>query len=366
KEKLYANLEKCSFCVDHVIFLGFIISSNGVHVDPEKIKAIQEWPTPKSTTDVRSFHGLASFYRRFVKDFSTLAAPLNEVVKKNVGFHWGDKQEEAFKRLKEKLTHAPILRLPNFTKSFEIECDASNVGIGAVLMQDGHPIAYFSEKLGGAALNYSTYDKELYALVRALQTWQHYLLPKEFGKANVVADALSRRHALIATLETKLLGLECVKGLYEHDPDFATHYAKCMNSAHEGYYRHEGFLFKDKRLCIPKSSVRDLLLREAHEGGLMGTSLLKHKDGKAKAEYVKKLHEKVKEQIEKRTESYARSANKGRKEVIFEPGDWVWIHMRKERFPSQRKSKLQPRGDGPFQVLERINNNAYKLDLPSE
>ncbi|XP_019435484.1 PREDICTED: uncharacterized protein LOC109341971, partial [Lupinus angustifolius] len=164
KEKLYANLEKCSFCVDHVIFLGFIISSNGVHVDPEKIKAIQEWPTPKSTTDVRSFHGLASFYRRFVKDFSTLAAPLNEVVKKNVGFHWGDKQEEAFKRLKEKLTHAPILRLPNFTKSFEIECDASNVGIGAVLMQDGHPIAYFSEKLGGAALNYSTYDTELYAL----------------------------------------------------------------------------------------------------------------------------------------------------------------------------------------------------------
>ncbi|XP_019435394.1 PREDICTED: uncharacterized protein LOC109341876, partial [Lupinus angustifolius] len=145
KEKLYANLEKCSFCVDHVIFLGFIISSNGVHVDPEKIKAIQEWPTPKSTTDVRSFHGLASFYRRFVKDFSTLAAPLNEVVKKNVGFHWGDKQEEAFKRLKEKLTHAPILRLPNFTKSFEIECDASNVEIGVVLMQDGHPIAYFSE-----------------------------------------------------------------------------------------------------------------------------------------------------------------------------------------------------------------------------
>jgi hypothetical protein len=188
---------------------------------------------------------------RFVKDFSTLVAPLNEIVKKEVGFKWGEKQEQAFAALKEKLTQAPILALPNFSKSFEIEYDASNVGIGAVLMQEGHPIAYFSEKLKGAALNYSTYDKELYALVRALQTWQHYLLPKEFvihsdheslkylkgqgklnkrhakwvefleqfpyvikhkkGKANVVADALSRRYVLLSTLETKIFGLEHIK-----------------------------------------------------------------------------------------------------------------------------------------------------------
>jgi len=92
----------------------------------------------------------------------------------------GEGQEHAFAPLKEKLTRAPILALPNFAKSFEIECDASNVGIRVVLIQDGHPIAYFSEKLNGVVLSYSTYDKELYALVRALQTWQHYLLPKEF------------------------------------------------------------------------------------------------------------------------------------------------------------------------------------------
>ena len=93
---------------------------------------------------------------------------------------------------------------------------------------------------------------------------------------------------------------------------------------------------------------------------------LKHKDGQAKADYVKKLHEKVKEQIAKRNESYAKQANKGRKRVVFQPGDWVWVHMRNERFPEQRKSKLQPRGDGPFQVLEKINDNAYKIDFPGE
>ncbi|RZB41307.1 Transposon Ty3-G Gag-Pol polyprotein [Glycine soja] len=99
---------------------------------------------------------------------------------------------------------------------------------------------------------------------------------------------------------------------------------------------------------------------------LPNVSVFKHKEGQAKADYVKKLHKRVKDQIERKNKSYAKQANKGRKKVVFEPGDWVWVHMRKERFPEQRKSKLQPRGDGPFQVLERINDNAYKVELPGE
>jgi hypothetical protein len=291
KEKLYANLKKCSFCLDKVVFLGFVVGAKGIAVDEEKVKAIKEWPTPKSITEVRSFHGLASFYRRFVKDFSTLTAPLTEIVKKSVGFKWGSEQDRAFIEIKERLCGAPLLALPDFSKTFEIECDASGIGIGAVLMQEKRPIAYFSEKLYGAALNYPTYDKELYALVRALETWQHYLWSKEFV---IHTDHESLKHL--------------------------------------------------------KGQVNER------------TSL----DGQKKAEMVKKLHESVRQHIEKKNEQYANKANKGRRQVIFEPGDWVWVHMRKKRFPARRRSKLHPREDGPFQVLERINDNAYKLDLPGE
>jgi hypothetical protein len=168
--RLFGNLEKCIFCTDRVSFLGYVVTPQGIEVDQAKIEAIKGWPVPTSLTHVRSFLGLAAFYRRFVKDFSTIDAPMNELTKKGVPFSWGRKQENAFNILKDKLTHAPLLQLPDFSKTFELECDASGIGLGGVLLQERKPVAYFSEKLSGPVLNYSTYDKELYALVRCLET----------------------------------------------------------------------------------------------------------------------------------------------------------------------------------------------------
>ncbi|XP_052725950.1 uncharacterized protein LOC128194403 [Vigna angularis] len=307
---LFANFDKCTFCQESVIFLGFKVGKEGVHVDPSKIKAIQEWPILKTVGEVRSFLGLAGFYRRFVENFSTIAAPLNELLKKDMPFKWDEKQSLAFETLNHKLTHAPILHLPNFSKAFQVECDASGVGIGVVLIQEGHPIAYFSEKLRGPTLNYSTYDKELYALIRALKTWEHYLVSQEFiintdheslkylkgqgklnkrhakwieyleqfqyvikhkkGSTNVVADALSRRHALLVTLGSQILGFDDIKQLYESDPTFASTYASCLKKPLDGFYISEGYLFNKGKLCIPQGSIRKLLIKESHGGGLMG------------------------------------------------------------------------------------------------
>jgi len=172
------NKEKCTFCEENVVFLGFMVNKHGVHVDPTKIKAIQDWPTSQNV-EVRSFCGLASFYRKFMPNFSSLVSPLNELMKKDVKFVRGEKLDLVFKQLKEKFTK-PILAPPNFSKTFEIKCDPSSMEIYAVLLQEGHPISYFSENVIGVTLNCPTYDKELYALVRSFQKWEHYLVSKEF------------------------------------------------------------------------------------------------------------------------------------------------------------------------------------------
>ncbi|KAL5570641.1 hypothetical protein UlMin_027216 [Ulmus minor] len=144
EHKLYAKFSKCEFWLDKVHFLRHVVSKDGVSVDPAKIEAVSKWPAPTNVTEIRSFLGLAGYYRRFVEGFSSLAAPLTALTKKGKKYEWTEKCEESFQELKRRLTSAPILMIPNGEEGFVIYSDASKIGLGAVLMQNGKVIAYAS------------------------------------------------------------------------------------------------------------------------------------------------------------------------------------------------------------------------------
>lgn len=174
-QQLYAKFSKCEFWLASVSFLGHVVSKESIKVDPTKIEAIRDWDRPTSVTEVRSFVGLASYYMRFVEGFSTIAAPLTRLTHQDIPFVWSEECEMSFLKLKELLTSAPILTLPIEGEGFTIYCDASGVGVGCVLMQQGRVIAYASRQLKVHERNYPTHDLELAAVVFALKIWRHYL-----------------------------------------------------------------------------------------------------------------------------------------------------------------------------------------------
>ena len=248
-ERLFAKFSKCEFWLPEVVFLGHVVSAEGIRVDQSKISAISDWVRPSTVPEVRSFLGLAGYYRRFVDGFSKIALPLTQLTRKNQQFVWSADCEESFQELKLRLTSAPVLTIPESGVGFQVYCDASFGGLGCVLMQNGQVVAYASRQLKVHEKNYPTHDLELAAVVFALKIWRHHLygerteiftdhqslkylftqkdlnlrqrrwleLVNDYdctisyhpGKANVVADALSRKYvgnlAYLITEEPLLL-----------------------------------------------------------------------------------------------------------------------------------------------------------------
>ena len=246
ERQLYAKLSKCEFWMDEAQFLGHVISAQGIAMDPAKVDVVVKWENPKSATKIRSFVGLASYYMRFIEGFSKIVAPLTQLTQKDQPFTWTDKCENSFQELKQRLTSAPILVISDVGKPFEVYCDASHLGLGYVLMQEKKALGYASKQLKVHEKN-PTHDLELATIVFALKIWRHYLYGAQLrvfndhkslkylfdqkdlnmrqrrwmkflkdydfellyhpGKANVVADALSRKTMHIAHLMIKKMEL---------------------------------------------------------------------------------------------------------------------------------------------------------------
>ena len=258
---LLAKKSKCYFAQERIEYLGHFISAEGVSTDPENIMAIQKWPQPQNVSQLRGFLGLTRYYRRFVKGYGSICKPLTTLLKKNQ-FHWNQEATDAFQTLKMTMITPPVLALPNFFEDFIIETNAFGIGIGAVLMQKGHPLAFISKALSPKHQSLSVYEKELLAIVYAVTKWHYYLCGRHFsiktdhqslkhllqqritfpgqhswftklmgydydicykkGKENVVADALSRvNHGeLLAMAVSSISGglMEEIQKSWENDP----------------------------------------------------------------------------------------------------------------------------------------------------
>nr|GEU52981.1 reverse transcriptase domain-containing protein [Tanacetum cinerariifolium] len=406
-------------------------------------------------------------------------------------FTWTNEAAKAFDILKVKVTEAPVLALPNFDEVFQVECDASGVGIGGVLSQNQRPIALFSEKLNDARRKYFTYDKEIYAIVEFIQAFS-FIIRHKVGSNNQVSNALSRRHSLITTMQIRVQGFNSFRGLYCDDPDFREILSKCDNGPFQQFSKLDGYLFKVywpkmKRdvnmllercrtfhiaktyssnaglytpLSVPVAPCEDVILnfvlglprtqrakdsvmvvvdrfsKMAHfvtcsktidasqvarlyfaeimklHGvpktltsdrdvkftkvviwslgnllrGLIGDNakhwdlilpqveffdngLVNHTTGESpfKVVYgrnpITHLDLVLVPGTVRYNKQYKEHVDKRRKKVLYQEGDLVWIHLRKECFPAGRFGKLKLRGDGPFRVLKKINDNAYKIEL---
>jgi reverse transcriptase-like protein/integrase-like protein len=318
EKQLYAKQSKCEFFQSEITFLGHVINAQGIKMEPSKVDAVLKWPAPKNIHELRSFLGLAGYYRRFVKNYSMIGSPLTSLLRKDTKYVWKSEHDQAFNELKHAVSSAPILIIPNPHLSYTVITDASGFAIGAALCQDhGHglqPCAFMSRKMNEAERNYAVHEQELLAIVQALREWRHYLLGNKItiitdhrslqylstqdklsarqtrwseflqqfdfeikyrpGKDNHVADSLSRRpdhmaasiHQSSINIDTELL--DTIKA--EYDNDAAT--KQIINNGNSNYKVINGLIYTtDEKIYVPFSdTIRTQIIKQHHDTPVNG------------------------------------------------------------------------------------------------
>jgi hypothetical protein len=320
EHQFFLKHSKCTFAQSSISYLGHIVSSQGVGPDSEKVRAMVEWPVPKNLKQLRGFLGLTGFYRKFVCNYARIAAPLTNLLKRDA-FVWSEEAQIAFDALKDAMTQAPVLALPNFDFVFVIETDASGTGMGAVLCQEGHPICYYSRKFCPKMLTASTYVRELCAITSAVKKWRAYLLGRKFiihtdqrslrelmtqviqtpeqqfylakllgysyeilykpGAQNRVADALSRVHenpsqCMVITIPHWDF-IQHLQKTFAEDSELQDLLKKVETSPNSfpGFQIIQGTLYFRGKLYIPANSpIKVLLLTEFHSSPIGGHSVV--------------------------------------------------------------------------------------------
>ncbi|KAL4347857.1 hypothetical protein GQ457_17G010820 [Hibiscus cannabinus] len=407
--QLFAKFSKCEFWLSEVAFLGHVISAKGIMVDLKKVQTILDWRPPRNVGEVRSFLGLAGYYRRFVKGFSGIALPLTKLLRKDQPFEWSEDCQRSFDQLKQALTHALVLVQPELGKEFTVYSDASHSGLGFVLMEGDNVVAYASRQLKPHELNYPTHDLELATIVFALKIWRHYLygekchmftdhkslkylltqkdlnlrqrrwmeLLKDYdlvidyrpGKANVVANALTlgTRLNLSTTFHPQTDGqservIQILEDMLRACViDFGRNLEKSIplvefayNNSYQTSIQMAPFEALYGRRCRTP-----ICWSELGENKVLGPQMIQDTE-----KQVQIIHNRLRKAFD-RQKAYVDTK---RRDIRYEVGDKVFLKVSpwKKVLRFGKKGKLNPRYIGPFEVLEKVGLVAYRLALPPE